>query len=877
MFFENKMIPLKLYMRNFMCYREQTLDLRGIHLACLTGNNGHGKSAILDAVTWSLWGRSRVGARRDDELIYLGQQEMEVEFEFRLADATSGREDLSAGGIRYRVIRKRGKHGKRKRGQSSLDLQGWDTEANRFRSLTEPTISRTQGRIDDLLRMDYDTFINSAFLLQGRADEFTTKRPTERKRVLGDILGLGVYDRYEKLAKEAAREKKERADQLVATIEQIDHELAREPEYVAAVKAMEAELARLQSERAETEETHNRVRMELQEVELARRQLVGLERRMEERQAQADRLAQEVADHQSRLQELESALAHETEIKEGFELYQRAIAENEAMNAKLSELVSLNERHSELERLIADGRHELDVERRSMAERVRQLQETARALEQKTEWSSIQDNLASLDQSEHEKEQSRQEIQATNAQVAALAAENKRAEEDAAQLKEKIALLSAADTVQDGARCPLCGQSLAESECLSLLNAFSAQLENERAAYKQRTARIKEGQQRIATFQVTITRIDRELRGRTGWRRKEAALGYLIQEAQAAYDILPHAKETLQDIESRLERGEYALATREALREVEQQLSELGYDAEAHRRIRADMDTLRPYEAKKQVLRDARSGVKTIQLALSQLNQRRADVEKMLTADREQAKELDGIVSQMPELQRQAIAARQALEEAHDREQRASLKLGAARNKVDYCADLRQQRVRRQKEEKQFREEQAIYQELQRAFGKNGVQAMLIESAIPDIEQEANRLLAKMTRGIMQVRFGTQRNTQKGDTVETLDIHIADDLGTRSYETYSGGERYRINFAIRIALSRLLARRAGAQLQMLVIDEGFGTQDREGRDGLLDAINAVQDDFACILVITHIEELKNAFNVRIEVNKTSQGSEIVIT
>ena len=55
------MIPLQLYMRNFICYREQSLDFRGIHLACLTGNNGHGKSAILDAITWVLWGYSRVG------------------------------------------------------------------------------------------------------------------------------------------------------------------------------------------------------------------------------------------------------------------------------------------------------------------------------------------------------------------------------------------------------------------------------------------------------------------------------------------------------------------------------------------------------------------------------------------------------------------------------------------------------------------------------------------------------------------------------------------------------------------------------------------------------------------------------------------------
>ncbi|HIP97448.1 MAG TPA: SMC family ATPase, partial [Anaerolineae bacterium] len=99
------MIPLKLRLHNFMCYRDPPpLDFSGIHLACLAGDNGHGKSALLDAMTWALWGRARVGARRDSELIHLGQTEMEVEFEFALGNA------------RYRIIRKRDS---RRRGQSA--------------------------------------------------------------------------------------------------------------------------------------------------------------------------------------------------------------------------------------------------------------------------------------------------------------------------------------------------------------------------------------------------------------------------------------------------------------------------------------------------------------------------------------------------------------------------------------------------------------------------------------------------------------------------------------------------------------------------------------------------------------------------------------
>ncbi|MGC8786971.1 MAG: AAA family ATPase, partial [Anaerolineae bacterium] len=143
------MIPVRLRLQNFMCYRQPTpLDFTGIHLACLAGDNGHGKSALLDAITWALWGRAR--ARSDDELVTLGQKEMEVEFEFLLENTL------------YRVIRKR-ELGRR----SALEFH---VKANgQFRALTGSTQRDTQARINEVLRMDYETFINSALLLQGRA------------------------------------------------------------------------------------------------------------------------------------------------------------------------------------------------------------------------------------------------------------------------------------------------------------------------------------------------------------------------------------------------------------------------------------------------------------------------------------------------------------------------------------------------------------------------------------------------------------------------------------------------------------------------------------------------------------------------------------
>jgi len=166
---------------------------------------------------------------------------------------------------------------------------------------------------------------------------------------------------------------------------------------------------------------------------------------------------------------------------------------------------------------------------------------------------------------------------------------------------------------------------------------------------------------------------------------------------------------------------------------------------------------------------------------------------------------------------------------------------------------------------------------LEKACGRNGVQALLIERALPEIEEQANDLLGRLTNDEMSIRFETQRQLKSRKAVaETLDIRLQDGKGERPYANFSGGEQFRVNFAIRLALSQLLARRAGVNLRTLVIDEGFGSQDPNGRQRLIEAINTVQDTFACILVITHVDALRDAFPTRIEVEKTDTGSRFVV-
>jgi exonuclease SbcC len=205
------------------------------------------------------------------------------------------------------------------------------------------------------------------------------------------------------------------------------------------------------------------------------------------------------------------------------------------------------------------------------------------------------------------------------------------------------------------------------------------------------------------------------------------------------------------------------------------------------------------------------------------------------------------------------------------------MEVGAARQKVLVLKDLRQRQKSLQAERAELARQSGRLRVLERAFGKDGVPALLIEQALPEIESRANEILDRLSAGGMSVRFITQaayKDKRRDDLKETLDIQISDSAGVRDYEMYSGGEAFRVNFAIRLALSEVLAQRAGARLQSLVIDEGFGSQDALGRQRLIEAINMVKPDFELILVITHIEELKDAFPTRIEVEKTPQGSDL---
>ncbi|MGB3903592.1 MAG: SMC family ATPase [Anaerolineae bacterium] len=850
------MIPLKLEMRNFMCYGDQvsTLDFKGIHLACLTGDNGHGKSAIIDAMTWALWGKAR--AQRDDDLIHLGETDMEVDFEFILADN------------HYRIVRQRRKNGTR--GQTALEFQIADD--GQLRSLTGNTLRQTQAAITETLHMDYQTFINSAFLLQGRADEFTTNPPAERKRILGEILGLGRYDGLEERAKNRARDKEVQLRDIAAALNEIDKELARKPQHEEELQEAERASSELR-ERLRTEEKRLReLREQRKELDLSQDRLPELLTELGKREEDLRDTNQRMTEMENRIAGYEAVLDQAESIEEGYAALVAARQSNEELSRKLSEQAKLNEERAEVQRVIDEARNRLVLDRELYSTKARELEgkvQQAQALESRLE--QVRARLQELAEKEAGREKLLREEQSLSDQTASLRTENEQLSAEMDLLKEKLDLLQEAE-----AACPLCGTELGVEARDQIKENYASEGRELGDQHRENAATIRRLKESLQETRKARETSDKQLAALPALQGEEATLAKTLDEAQAAKLELGHAKAEFNLLDKRIESGDFAKDENSRLAQLDEQLEGIGYDPQEHEEIRQELSDKARFENVKRELDGARQGLKA---DVERSEEQKKHQERLQQALEDDSARKEALAQQIGHLE----AATEGLDdqvrlvdELQVSESRARVRLGAAQQKLEHCLYLEKEKEKKALEERDTREQKGIYDELREAFGKKGIQAMIIEGVIPEIEQEANRLLSRMTDGRLNVRLKSQRETLKGKTVETLDIEVADELGPRSYVLFSGGEAFRIDFAIRIALSKLLARRAGARLQTLIIDEGFGTQDSQGRERLVEAINSVQEDFERILVITHIEELKDSFPIRIDVFKTPQGSQISV-
>jgi exonuclease SbcC len=855
------MIPIRLALRNFMPYRDRVppLYFDSIHTACIAGDNGNGKSALIDAMTWALWGKTR--AKSDDDLIHQGQSETEVEFDF------------AVGGQAYRIIRK---HSRPKRraasGKTLLEFQ--IAAGGGFRSISADSVSQTQQKIIDTLHMDYTTFINSAFLRQGHADEFTNQPPNKRKEVLGNILGLAVYDRLEEAAKDRARQHEMEKERLDRSIEEIAQELAKKPAYEAEVAGAEKGLAEAEEALKQHQARLDGLRQQKEMLESQRLQLSQLEEHINTTKREYERREQELREHRARIIGYEELIARRPSIEEGYAQLAEARALYGELEQKFRQSVALDKHKAQLEMAIERAQAELITEHKLAQSQIGQLEaEAARLPQLKNELKQAEAGLNELAGQETEIGRKRQAAQELRKQLNYLESGQGRLEKEINEIEEKLEMLAH----QEGATCPLCKTELTSQGLERIKDQYTADkkakaesLKSGQAELAAKKAELEALEGEIAPLEAQINQQKASLQGRVSLLKQG------ISEAQAVASQLAQARESLNEIEQRLANKDFAAGEQEALGRVEEETAKLDYDSGQHERVRQRLGELEQYQSPRRQLEEADRLLSQEKEAAQKAEEASHELKQRLEADQGKSLELKEALEALPQLAADLTGA-EAEHRALDARQKQAQELAwQARAKLERCTELEARQKETVRLIAQASREESIYRELAQAFGKKGIQALLIEMALPEIEAEANRLLGKMTDNRMHVKIETQRETKKGEVQETLDIKIADELGTRNYEMFSGGEAFRINFAVRIALSKLLARRAGAPLPTLIIDEGFGTQDVAGIEKVKEAINSIQDDFEKILVITHMEEMRDAFPNRIDVIKTADGSTIEV-
>ena len=1007
------MIPLRLTLKNFLSYRDATLDFNGLHTACICGSNGAGKSSLLEAITWAVWGESR--AASEDDVIYSGAQDVRVDFTF-----TSNQHN-------YRVIRTR------HRGQSS-SLEFQVATPTGFRALTERGVRATQQLILAHIKLDYETFINSAYLRQGRADEFMLKGPRERKEILAQLLKLSQYDELEERAKDLSRQFKGQAEQLERNLQTMQTQL-HQREAIALERAdMETCLSQLQQAQLADNEKVQSLQALSNQRQTWEQQLGFVKQQYQNFTQDCDRLQQELAVTQQQQQELESLLEKAQEITAGyahlqslqtqeetlsekFQAHQAAVVQRQHLQQQL--FSQINEIHRQLQhaqaQLEALQQQEQDLKQtlNKSAEVEAGLAQLALARTRLAHLDQLQLQVAPMRQhhaalqSQIERVQARmlarlEELQSSQSQLSTqqqlkpqlqqavidvaaqieqlekkrvylervrekgqerrhfmerLRAHQRDYEKQLGELEQKMQMLASPD-----ASCPLCDRSLDEHHWNRVVEKTKTQHQETQEQFWVVREQMAVSEREIQVLRQEYRELSQQLAAYDGLREQRGQLAAQMAATDDVQNRLQQIGAEKQQLERALEIGDYAPEKQEELRQIDKSLQQLNYSEQDHALARNEVERSRWVEVRQGQIKDAqrrqaqiaeRKPEITAQIAdlkaRVEQQQSGSDCSRQIAAlDSEITKicyspdqhnalrtalrqaqtwqmryqQLSSAQQQYPLAavrsqdlaqalqtrfaERQAIAAQtetivRQLEQIPDttaqiqvleqqlQQRRRQLddqleKLGRLQQLLTQLETLQTQYELGQKQLQEARRQYRVYQELAQAFGKNGIQALMIENVLPQLEAETNQLLSRLSANQLHVQFVTQKAGRSGRAskkatklIDTLDILIADARGTRPYETYSGGEAFRINFAIRLALARLLAQRVGATLQLLIVDEGFGTQDQEGCERLIAAINAISSDFACILTVTHMPHLKEAFQARIEVSKTQEGSKVSLS
>lgn len=892
------MIPHILQIKNFLSYgpETQTIDFKPFSLISLSGKNGHGKSALLDAITWAIWGQARKSSgqsKPDAGLMHLGQKHMMVILEFEV------------NGTIYRVRREYLQTQSKPFATLDFGIQHPD---GKLIALTDKTIKDTQDKIERTIGITYESFTNSTFLRQGQSNEFSKKSPKERKDILAQILQLQQFEHQKKIALAHARKQQIEYQTQLQIQNRIQQELLDAAtvtlQYTQVQELLKSQALEITAQQAKLQQNQN----EQQILKNVQNEASFLQKQHQELSAQHNTILQTIQQHQSALNQNKNILPKATLLEQEQQLVTKlqTYQKNHLEKLQLKELYLATK--EELTTLTQKSNEEFDQQNHalilSQTKAEAALKHIQKQLEQQqTILSQLnqQINTAQQETNTYIKQLSDQEsIKTTYQQHKTLLDQSRQEYQQLCahgtyikQYVQKIYADQQHITASHNNDCLQCQQPLnaqQKSRIVLKLEEEQTNLQNQLTQLKHDALQAKNNivQHQTITLQYQ-EKHEKNLQINAYYQQHQQIYLKLIEQR----DIQQHQITKLQQEEQQinLQIQDYNIQKKlqqqqlkqkmndpkiiefsQKLTEIEHQAQTLTYNPQDYQKVEHDLQHVRQqleyYNAQHQDIQQ--------QTIIEQLLKQAQETQHKILEITKQLSNYLPIPQQIAQLKQHENTIIEQLKQFEQQYQQNLIYQGNLEQKQKKQKELEIELQTISTRSKILYQEMVDYQEIAKALGKDGIQALLIEQAIPEIEHETNLILARLTNNQTQIFIESLRDLKKGGSKETLDIKIADPFGLRDYEMFSGGEAFRIDFALRIGISKLLARRAGTALQTIFIDEGFGSQDDEGLNLIMDNIYKIQENFAKIIVVSHLQEMKEHFPVQFIVEKKRSGSTISI-
>jgi DNA repair protein SbcC/Rad50 len=882
------MIPISLTISNFLSYGDapQEIFFSDYSLVCLSGQNGNGKSAFLESISWVLWGvaRKNQGAvKSDDSVLRIGAKSMFVHLVF------------SVSGFQYLIKRSYEKRGSR--GFSELHFFTYDFESESVvKELSEGSQKETQEIINKAIGFDYETFINTLFLRQGFSNEFSKKTPKERKELLGRILGIDKIDTIRDRILSDIRVKQQELDVLNhlklsyknkdvgvnLTLKKSELDVKKK-EYLRLKNNVEIErkkVSELERKNVELFEKYSKFHIKYK----------GLSDLLNEANISFQKMFQNYNFFKKTHFKIRDLRISVNEMSEKVGIKQYSIEDIEKefalLNEQSVELSSfLSSASNRCERDIENLTYILNVKKKSVNESIKKCELEVCKKEKDINKNNLR--IKEIDLETNKLNKCVDSFSLGKSTISRMIEVGKKISSRYFKLDvDKTYASKILDDIVKKKKCVFCKTTFSKevSEKIRLkvhiksvgikkkLEAFErrynrwislfdnlgseSSLSDEFMHYQKNIVDLKllnmeKGNVDFENNKLVndVLNLNQEING-----YGEDILGAEKDFNKRKKEIENNFKSSCKSTEKDFAHISFKIDKIDPLRKNLFKINELEADVEYKKFNKKSMRKKLKYNISK--IRKLESELEKLRSSSKKYEQKKAEISKQLTDVKSKLSTLEIALKDEHELICIEHARYLSAEEELKKNKKELDEIENKLSEINKYYDIRSR--------------------LASLLSKDMMQAALIENIIPFLEDEANRILHMLTNGKYSIHIESIKDLKSGKMKETLDIMISDNYGMRYYEFFSGGESFRIDLALRIALSKILAKRSGAKIQTFIIDEGFGSQDNVSLESVVQMLYALQEEFDLIIVVSHLTSMRDEFPVHFVVNKTISGSQINI-